>query len=39
MTEGKLTRQGTGGEVDYIALFLISNESSYISARMLVGKS
>jgi hypothetical protein len=39
MTEGKLTAQGTGREVGYIALFLISNESSYISARMLAGES
>ena len=28
-------RQGTGWEVAYAALFLISNESSYVSAHTL----
>jgi hypothetical protein len=28
-------RQGTGWEIAYAALFLISNESSYINAHML----
>jgi NAD(P)-dependent dehydrogenase (short-subunit alcohol dehydrogenase family) len=28
-------RQGTGWEVDYAALFLISNESSYVNAHTL----
>jgi hypothetical protein len=36
---GKVDRHGTGREVGYIALFLISNESFYVNARTRVSES